>query len=303
MALDDGETCGRTGTMIGYYEVAGFVFSLAFDDRHDLDAMLPSFVDFKREDASEGPLLFELRERSLPEICPEYVLLDDDRNDMGHTRLYALDGGYRVELSYAGEDYVHILETNADFTEADACIRWDDAYASSALASLIRIVCSQAVILHDAVSMHASVVVCDDRAFVFMGRSGTGKSTHSALWLDRFEGTYLLNDDNPFVRIRDGKVLAYGSPWSGKTPCYRAENAPVAGIVRLEQASENAFGLAEDIEAFSVLLPGCSVIRQNGKAYDALCATLIKITELVKVGRLKCLPERGAAELCRMNLI
>lgn len=289
--------------MTVYYEVAGFVFSMTFGDRHDIDALLPSFVYFRRQNAFEGPLLFELRERSLPWTRPEALLLDDDRNDMGHTRLYALDGGYRVELSYAGEDNVHILETNADFTEADACIRWDDVYASSALASLIRIVCSQAVILHDAVSMHASVVVCDDKAFVFMGRSGTGKSTHSALWLDSFEGTYLLNDDNPFVRIRDGKVLAYGSPWSGKTPCYRTENAPVAGIVRLEQAPENTFGLLEDIEAFSVLLPGCSVIRQNGTAYDALCATLIKITELVKVGRLKCLPERGAAELCRRNLI
>jgi hypothetical protein len=40
-----------------------------------------------------------------------------------------------------------------------------------------------------------------------LGKSGTGKSTHSRLWLDYVEGSELLNDDNPVVRIIDGNPL------------------------------------------------------------------------------------------------
>ncbi len=75
---------------------------------------------------------------------------------------------------------------------------------------------------------------------MFLGPSGTGKSTHASLWLENVEGTELVNDDNPVVRILDdGSIKVYGSPWSGKTPCYLNVNYPLGGIVNLIQASHN----------------------------------------------------------------
>ena len=35
----------------------------------------------------------------------------------------------------------------------------------------------------DGMLLHASAVVVDDRAYLFTANSGTGKSTHTALWL------------------------------------------------------------------------------------------------------------------------
>ena len=63
-----------------------------------------------------------------------------------------------------------------------------------------------------------------------MGKSGTGKSTHSRLWLENVPGATLLNDDNPIVRLTLVGAIVYGSPWSGKTPCYKNESAPLAGV-------------------------------------------------------------------------
>ena len=229
------------------------------------------------------------------------MLLDEDSNDMGHTLLYRTPSGYRIEFDYDGGP-VHVVETDAGFTDVRAMVRWDDRFARTALCSMLRIVFAQAILPHGGLSMHSSVVVNEGQAFMFMGKSGTGKSTHSRLWLTHIEGSWLLNDDNPIVRVTGGDVVVYGSPWSGKTQCYRNESAPVVGIVRLKQAPRNRFRVCEDIAAFSAVLPGCSVLRQDMRLHEAMCETLAELTELTLVGELECLPDREAAEVCRRGM-
>ena len=282
--------------MTGYYKVADFCFAVTLLADRDLGVLLPSFCPFMCD--CGGEKLFELNETaSLPER-PEAVLIDEDRNDMGHTRVFRVEDGYRVELRYVREDLVHVFETNADFTKVLAVICWEDRYAPVALSSMLRIVFSQAIIPHAAVSMHASVVVNDGKAVLFMGKSGTGKSTHTRLWLEHIPGSSLLNDDNPIARVVGHEVVAYGSPWSGKTHCYKSESAPVAGFIRLRQAPYNRYMPCEDIAAFKALLPGSSVLRQDKTLHSILCGTLIEIAGMTKVGEMECLPDKDAAETC-----
>ena len=289
--------------MVGYYKVADFNFGISLRNEADLDKLLPSFRPFRNLSGIDEAKLFELVEReSLPER-PEALLIDETVNDMGHTKLYRRNGGYRIELRYGKDVQPHIADVNPDFTEVDAFLRWDDRYASLALSSMLRIVYSQAVLPHSAVSLHASVVVKDGKAVLFMGKSGTGKSTHSRLWLKNIPGTSLLNDDNPIVRLREDEAVVYGSPWSGKTHCYLNESAPVAAFVRLKQAPYNEFAVKEDVDAFKALLPGCSVVRHDPMLHSSLCATLIGLSSLVIVGEMACLPDKEAAEICYANVI
>lgn len=282
--------------MTGYYKVADFCFAVTLLADRDLGVLLPSFCPFMCDCGEEK--LFELNEAaSLPER-PEAVLIDEDRNDMGHTRVFRIEDGYRIELRYVREDLVHVFETNADFTKVSAVICWEDRYAPVALSSMLRIVFSQAIIPHSAVSMHASVVVSDGKAILFMGKSGTGKSTHTRLWIEHIPSSSLLNDDNPIVRVEGDKVIASGSPWSGKTPCYRNESATAVGFVRLKQAPYNKYSPCEDIAAFKALLPGSSVLRHDKALHSLLCGTLIEIAGLTKVGEMECLPDKDAAETC-----
>ena len=136
---------------------------------------------------------------------------------------------------------MHVMQADRCFSVVSVFLHEEDKRAGHALSSLLRIAYSQAVLYWDAVSIHASAVFCENQAFLFMGKSGTGKSTHSALWLKYIPGTELLNDDNPTLRIVNGRVYAYGTPWSGKTPCYKPLSYPVGGMVRLKQAPANRF--------------------------------------------------------------
>lgn len=287
--------------MTGHYTVADFSFAVTLLEERDLDMLLPSFRSFRSGAPAEGEKLFELVEHASLPAREADVLLDEDSNDMGHTLLYRMPSGYRIELDY-DNGLPHVVEFDEAVADVRAFIRWDDRFAKTALSSMLRIVFAQAILPHGAISVHASVVVNDGKGFLFMGKSGTGKSTHSCLWLKHIEGSWLLNDDNPIVRVTGDEVVVYGSPWSGKTPCYRNESAPVAGIVRLRQAPRNRFRICEDIAAFSAVLPGCSVLRQDTRLHEALCETLAELTERTLVGELECLPDREAAEVCRRGM-
>lgn len=283
------------------YKVAGFRFSVQIPASLDMNTLLPSFLPFRSEEEGNGIFRMEALHTSLPED-ETAVLLEESVNDMGYTRLMRTANGYRISLCYTEGGAEHWMRADDRFTQFQAVIDWNDPLAGMILGSLLRIAYSQAVVYHRAVSIHASVVMLDGKGFLFMGKSGTGKSTHSALWMKTFVGCELLNDDNPTIRLTEEGVMVYGTPWSGKTPCYKNMSCPLAGMVRLRQAKENRFIGQKEIAAFITVLPGCSVIRKDEEHYDALCATLVDMVGKVRTGVMECLPDRDAAIICRTAL-
>ncbi len=149
---------------------------------------------------------------------------------------------------------------------------------------------------------HASVVSYEGKAYMFLGKSGTGKSTHSRLWLKYIEGTELVNDDNPVVRIIDDEARVYGSPWSGKTPCYRNIDYPIGGFVKLKQAPMNEIRRMKAVEAYVALAMSISGMRWNKQMGDGLHQTENLLTAIVPVWHLSCLPDQNAAELCQTTV-
>ena len=243
----------------------------------DIEKLLPSFRPFRETENTDGQILFNFS--ALPdgisqEESPDKLLEETD-NDMGHLSLYASSAGYRVDVSNNG--YTHRLQASPDFSSVRASVLWSDKYVGNILSSMIRIA-------------------------LFMGKSGTGKSTHASLWTACIPGAELLNDDNPTVRIVNDRAYAYGTPWSGKTPCYKNASYPIEGMVRLVQAPENRFILKEGIKAFAILYPGCSVISQDIRLRNCLYDTLARLSGMTTVGALECRPDKEAALLCFQNL-
>ena len=153
------------------------------------------------------------------------------------------------------------------------------------------------------VLFHAAVVSNEDKGYMFLGPSGTGKSTHASLWLQHIEGSELVNDDNPVVRIGDdGAALVYGSPWSGKTPCYRNVSYPLGGIAVLSQAPYNKIRRLKGIEAYAGLMASISGKRWDKHIADGLHQTENALASTVPVWHLECLPDEEAARLCNETI-
>ena len=147
--------------------------------------------------------------------------------------------------------------------------------------------------------VHASCILHEGRAYPFTAQSGTGKSTHTSLWMKHIEGSQLMNDDNPVIRVHaDGQPVAYGSPWSGKTPCYRNISAPLGAVVRIERAPQNSIRRLNTLQAFASLLPACSSMKWDTVVYGNLCDTVSHIMARTPVYTLYCLPDEEAARVC-----
>ncbi|WP_343562980.1 hypothetical protein [Sphingobacterium sp.] len=180
---------------------------------------------------------------------------------------------------------IYVPESSAD--EQSAVITW-----------MSMMIFGQASLLHDTIMIHASVVNHQGNGVAFLGKSGTGKSTHSRLWLANIPNTVLLNDDNPAVRITAEGIFIYGTPWSGKTACYKNERLPLKAFVRLQQAPANTFTWQPGLKGFIAVLPSCTAIRWNKELFAGMNTILEKIIGEVAVGHLQCLPDAAAAQLC-----
>lgn len=155
-----------------------------------------------------------------------------------------------------------------------------------------------AALPHGAVAFHSSVIRYRGKGVLFLGESGTGKSTHTRLWREHIPGAELLNDDSPIIRATEREAIVFGSPWSGKTPCYRNESCPITAVVRLSQAPHNHIRRLRPIEAIGALLPSAPpAFARDEQLSDDTCGLLSRLIAQVPVYHLECLPDAAAAQL------
>lgn len=99
----------------------------------------------------------------------------------------------------------------------------------------------------DAMVFHAAVIAYEGRAVAFAAHSGTGKSTHIALWQSVFgDKVTVINGDKPIFRRIDGVWYAFGTPWRGKESLGANLSAPLHAICFLERGSENTVSAVGD---------------------------------------------------------
>lgn len=114
--------------------------------------------------------------------------------------------------------------------------------------------------------IHSSAMVFDGKAYLFSAPSGTGKSTHTRKWLQRFpDKAVIINDDKPSFRIIDGKCMVYGTPFAGGTDVQRNMSAELGALVFVERSEENLLSKLAPSQSISRLIsqsPG----RPNEKA-------------------------------------
>ncbi len=149
----------------------------------------------------------------------------------------------------------------------------------------------------DGMLLHASAVVMDGYAYLFSAPCGTGKSTHTQLWLQAFgEQAQILNDDKPALRRENGRWFAYGTPWSGKTSQNQNLRVPLGGVCVLTRGEENSIEPLAGQPAIFALLE--QTARPAGAEARMQLLTLIgQLLEEVPVWKLRCNPTTDAARL------
>ncbi|MBS6520244.1 MAG: hypothetical protein KH359_06205 [Clostridiales bacterium] len=137
--------------------------------------------------------------------------------------------------------------------------------------------------------LHASAIEVDGKAYLFSADSGVGKSTHAKLWKKFLgdENAQILNDDKPAVVIEDDSCLAYGTPFSGKSPEHLNRKAKIQGICMLERGAENRIWRISGREALLLLMRQV-IWPRNKEEADKLLGYLGVVLKQVPLYRMKC---------------
>lgn len=283
------------------YTVAGHTFVITLPEGFGKEKYLSPYAPFEADESDALPLitlkvtltdsLKGVAEGTVKEILNDeapYFWIYEDAEDP--TKWF-------FAFSYTKNHPDCILKVSQDYSNAVVYV--PRAYAEKltefALSNAMMLLYTFRTTPHDTLLVHASVIENDGGGYMFLGRSGTGKSTHARLWLENIEDSDLLNDDNPIIRITDGKAYVYGSPWSGKTPCYKNRQIPLKSVVRLSQAPYNRITRQAPLQAYASLMPSCSCMRWDHNSVEALHKTVEKVIMQVPGWHLECLPDAEAA--------
>lgn len=285
------------------YKIADHLIRLQGEDLVSLVSRMEGFAPFVVDDADAQSSVLTITTEGtdamlVPTMAEELYTFDADDDSELHSAFGTTAQGYIFRMSTPDGVVLQLwCEKGAKVAYIKSRLQ-NDAMSMRTVRFAIWIAFGMAVVHLDTIPVHTSTITYQGRNVLFLGESGTGKSTHTRLWRENIEGATLLNDDGPMVRVMDGVAYVYGSPWSGKTPCYKNERYPLAGCVRLSQAPYNKIRKLSVIEAYAAIHPSCPPdFAYDDYLYDGISATLDKLLELVPFYHLECLPDAAAAQL------
>ena len=288
---------------VKHFCIANHIIEITFQQsRINNLQLLPSFSAFLCE-KPEGKPLFKLvvDDNIKPEDNRKLIREFDTGN--GDIIVYELsNGGYQFVVKNVFERECALLICRNNFQNCYCALNGNEAMRSFGLNDSLMLIFAFAGAYQQTLLIHASCIIYNGKVYPFIAKSGTGKSTHSSLWMKHIEGVELLNDDNPIIRIIDGHPFVYGSPWSGKTPCYRNRQVPLGAIVQIERSTTNSAERLPVVQAFATLLPACSSMKWDSVLNDYLCNMLSRILQTTPVYAMHCLPNEEAARVCHQAL-
>lgn len=288
--------------MVKYFKVAEHTFKVSMPDSCPLWQMMGSYEPFICERPDTSPAFSLEYAEALPEMekTPVYTEIPEEEGQ-SRIELYRTPAkGWWFEMAPTSKsESMGCMMCDETFTHGTFMVKVRNSKAAFVLNNSLMLLFAFRTAVEGTLEMHSSVVMKDGKGYMFLGKSGTGKSTHSRQWLEHIPDTELLNDDNPIIRVSDsGEARVYGSPWSGKTPCYKAKNVPVGAIVRIRQCPENKITRYSILESYASVYSSCSGFKADSTMSDGLHATLEKVVTTVPCFVLDCRPDHEAADVC-----
>ena len=289
-----------------WFSIAELTIKLIFkEDGLNNLSLLPSFSPFEIVEPSKEDNLFELTidDKTAPIAKSERVRIKTIDTGNGNIIVdQTNDGRHQFIIKDINGNSCCLLIANKEFSVCQCALNGNYDMRSFGLNNAIMIAFAFASCKYNTLLIHASLVRQNGYGYAFIAKSGTGKSTQVSMWLKHLPNCDLMNDDNPIIRIIDNVPVIYGSPWSGKTPCYRNIKAHLGAITQIDRAPQNSIDRLFPIDALVNFIPACSSIRWDENIYDDIIRNITQVIEKTPFYILHCLPNKEAAVICNKTI-
>lgn len=192
------------------------------------------------------------------------------------------------------------FDASADLSEVEKCRKRNAVPAPAELCEgsvIYTKICKKMLEYYDGFFFHSSSLSVDGEGYLFTAQSGTGKSTHTALWRRVFGGkVVMINDDKPLVRKIDGRFYVFGTPWMGKSCIGTNAKAPVKAIYVLSRGEENRVERVSPSKVFKELLEA-TLLPEGRENMGKLLGLYDELFSSAMLFKLVCRPDEDAARL------
>ena len=219
-----------------------------------------------------------------------------------YSQVHTLCAAYRVEddaeyciaTTPADIAYERQRSAQADALEGAVPHKYADPYLET-LAVYRKL--AQLLVQDDILLMHGAVVAVDGQAYLFTAKSGTGKTTHTRLWMQQFgDRAVMVNGDKPLLHVTNTGVTVYGTPWDGKEHLSTNTSCPLKALCILTRSETNHSERISKMEALPMLCQ--QVYRpENPVTLAKMLALVDQLGSSVPLYRLGCNMEPEAAQV------
>ena len=268
------------------YRVADHHFAICGADLCQMIAKIPGFIPFESSDDVEDDFSFISNDLLPVDFKVQYSF--DYENILGE--FGTTEDGFFLRQTPEGEEPLYMW-----------CKEGDNRVYFNGNPSLrlfrFALWIGYGLMTYDkgTIAVHSSCIVSNGKAVIFLGESGTGKSTHTRLWREQFgDRCYMINDDKPLIRFDGEAIRVYGTPWAGKYNLGRNTSAPLKAIIQLRRGSENHIEKVSKDKAFYSIMKQGYFPPGNAAKSQALSLQK-KLIEQVPFYELTCNMEPDAA--------
>lgn len=278
------------------FRVGGTGFSLFSDEAIEM-ALDPGLRDFVVE-PNAGDIQIQVEWTESLEIPPGQPLF----NSGGLWRLFEESGGYRFYFStpYLGASPYKAAWFDAEFKCGHLLLfrpYFDESkpiypleYPLDELLMIHRLACGEGVETH-------AVGIVDEGGLghLFLGHSGAGKSTTARLWKSE-SNAQVLSDDRIILRVREGRIWMYGTPWHGDAGIASPESAPLSRIYLLEHSDRTQLESVAPGRAAAELFTRSFVPHHSPKGLQFTLQFLDRVAREIPCSIFRFLPDKSAVE-------
>ncbi|HEX6804922.1 MAG TPA: hypothetical protein VF133_14680 [Terriglobales bacterium] len=139
------------------------------------------------------------------------------------------------------------------------------------------------------------LIDADHRGHLFLGHSGAGKSTTARLW-ESFHKPTILSDDRIILRLHEGELWMYGTPWHGEAAFACPGKAKLHEIFILQHGTKNCFAPTVKARAAGELFARCFPPFHSALGLEHTIEFLNRVVDAVPCFDFQFVPDRSAVE-------
>ncbi len=280
------------------YEIAGKVIALCWDSQF----IHGNMASFCCDPTKKIDLTFELQENIVAAAPKKEPLIYST-----YLSVYAMEDGYfitypnsgNVNSCYYNQNLSHAIIYLSDQLSASSYSEEITLESDSKLSTIdfifyaIRDIFFTWIQQKGILAVHSSSLIYNNKAYLFSASSGTGKTTHTNMWVAQY-GVEILDGDVTAICIEDGEPIAYGLPWCGTSKRYLNKRILLGGIIFLSRSSHNSVSKLTPFEAILRLTARCFTPTWTKELTNLNLSIAESLVVKTRCCLLNCLPNQEA---------